>query len=167
MEQLVKVMRESSVHKRKNQVLIVVVVLSNVLGNVALSHGMRQTGAIVSASPLDYARAFANLWTVTGVVVLAGWMASNLALLSRADLSFVLPVTASGYVLIALAGQFWLGERISWVRWLGIVAIALGVILAEETPSRTTEPDAQIPSFIAESDSTAHSTADFHPEHRV
>ncbi len=132
-------MLESSVHKRRNQVLILVVILTNVLGNVALSHGMHQTGAIVSASPLDYMRAFARPWTVIGVAVLAGWMVSNLALLSRADLSFVLPVTAGGYVLIAVAGHFFLGERISAVRWAGIVAIALGVILAEETPSRTTD----------------------------
>jgi drug/metabolite transporter (DMT)-like permease len=72
-------------------------------------------------------------------VILAAWMLTNLALLSRADLSFVLPVTASGYVLIAIAGRFWLGEHISPVRWLGIAAITLGVVLAEETPSLTTE----------------------------
>lgn len=132
---------ESSRHKRRNQLLILVVILSNVIGNVALGHGMRQTGAIVSASPLDYLRAFAQPWTVIGVAVLAGWMISNLALLSRADLSFVLPVTAGGYVLIALAGRFWLSEHISALRWIGIGAIALGVILAEETPSRTTEAD--------------------------
>jgi drug/metabolite transporter (DMT)-like permease len=129
---------ESSSHKRRNQWLIVLVVLTNVIGNVVLSHGMRETGAIVSASPLDYFRAFTNPWTVAGVVVLAIWMVSNLALLSRADLSFVLPVTASGYVLIALAGHFGLGERISALRWIGIIAISLGVVLAEETPSRTT-----------------------------
>jgi len=147
---------ESSLHKRRNQILILVVVLSNVIGNVALGHGMHQTGAIVSASPLDYVRAFARPWTVIGVAVLAGWMISNLALLSRADLSFVLPVTASGYVLIALAGHFWLGERISAVRWMAVAAIALGVILAEETPSRTTnggrEPALQGESFNHERD---------------
>jgi drug/metabolite transporter (DMT)-like permease len=136
---------ESLLHRRRNQLLIVVVVLASVIGNVALSHGMRQTGAIISASPLDYVRAFARPWTVIGVAVLAGWMISNLALLSRADLSFVLPVTASGYVLIALAGHFWLGEHISVVRWAAIVAISLGVILAEETPSRTTQPGEEPP----------------------
>jgi drug/metabolite transporter (DMT)-like permease len=131
--------RESSIHKRRNQLLILVVILSNVIGNVTLSHGMRQTGAIVSASPLDYVRAFAKPWTIVGVSVLALWMLSNLALLSRADLSFVLPVTASGYVLVAIMGHFWLGEPISVVRWAGICAITLGVVLVEETPSRTTD----------------------------
>lgn len=130
---------ESSIHKHKNQLLILVVIVANVLGNVALSYGMRETGTIVSISPLDYLRAFAKPWTVAGVVVLLIWMISNLALLSRADLSFVLPVTAGTYVLIAIAGHFWLGERISGVRWLGIIAISLGVLLAEKTPSRTTD----------------------------
>jgi drug/metabolite transporter (DMT)-like permease len=64
-------------------------------------------------------------------------MISDLALLSRADLTFVLPVTASAYVFIAIAGHFLLGDHISWQRWLGIVVISLGVILAEETPSLT------------------------------
>jgi drug/metabolite transporter (DMT)-like permease len=131
--------RETSIHKRRNQLLILVVILSNVIGNVALSHGMRQTGGIVSASPLDYVRAFVKPWTVVGVSVLALWMISNLALLSRADLSFVLPVTSSGYVLVALLGHFWLGEPISPARWAGICAITIGVVLVEETPSRTTE----------------------------
>jgi drug/metabolite transporter (DMT)-like permease len=130
--------RESSLHRHKNQLLILVVILANVIGNVALSYGMRETGVIVSISPLDYLRAFAKPWIITGVLVLAIWMVTDLALLSRADLSFVLPVTASTYVLIALMGHFWLGERISGVRWLGIIAISLGVLLAERTPSRTT-----------------------------
>ncbi len=119
---------------RKTQLLTLVVIASNVVGNVSLSHGMRQVGKIVSASPLDYARAFANPWTVAGVLVLALWMITDLALLSRADLSL-----ASAYVLIALAGHFLLHERISAQRWVAIVVITLGVVLAEETPPRTTE----------------------------
>lgn len=124
---------------RTTRLLTGIVVISNVVGNVSLSHGMRQVGRIVSASPLDYIRAFANPWTVGGVLVLVIWMITDLALLSRADLSFVLPVTASAYVLIAIAGHFLLSERISWHHWVAIVTITLGVILAEETPPRTTE----------------------------
>ena len=49
------------------------------VGNVLLSYGMRQVGKIVSASPLDYVRAFANPWAVLGVLVLIFWMISDLA----------------------------------------------------------------------------------------
>jgi bacterial/archaeal transporter family protein len=126
-------------HARKTQILVLVVIVTNVLGNVSLSHGMQQVGRIVSASPLDYLRAFANPWTALGICVLVVWMLSDLALLSRADLSFVLPVTASAYVLVAIGGHFILHDHISWERWIGIVLITLGVVLAEETPDRTTK----------------------------
>ena len=118
---------------------MLLVIATNVLGNVSLSRGMHQVGRIVSASPLDYLRAFANPWTLIGICVLVIWMLSDLALLSRADLSFVLPVTASAYVLVALGGHFLLRDHISWERWTGIVLITVGVILAEETPARTTK----------------------------
>src|SRR4051812_15970143 len=124
---------------RKTQTLVLLVVVSNVLGNVSLSRGMHQVGRIVSASPLDYVKAFANPWTILGVCILSVWMLSDLALLSRADLSFVLPVTASAYVLVAILGHFALHDHISWIRWTGIALITLGVILAEETPDRTTK----------------------------
>ncbi len=124
---------------RKTQLLVLIVVISNVIGNVSLCHGMHQVGRIVSASPLDYVKAFANPWTIVGICILAIWMLSDLALLSRADLSFVLPVTASAYVLVAILGHFLLHDHISWERWLGILLITGGVILAEETPTRTTK----------------------------
>jgi drug/metabolite transporter (DMT)-like permease len=101
---------------------------------------MHQVGRIVSASPLDYVKAFANPWTIVGVCILSIWMLSDLALLSRADLSFVLPVTASAYVLVAIVGHFALHDRISWERWIGVLLITGGVVLAEETPTRTTKP---------------------------
>jgi len=123
---------------RKTQILVLLVIVTNVFGNVFLSHGMHQVGRIVSASPLDYVRAFANPWTALGICILVVWMLSDLALLSRADLSFVLPVTASAYVLVALLGHFLLHDHISFARWMGILLITGGVILAEETPARTT-----------------------------
>ena len=132
---------------RKTQILVLMVVVTNVFGNILLSRGMHQVGRIVSASPLDYLKAFANPSTAIGIVILIVWMLSDLALLSRADLSFVLPVTASAYVLVALLGHFLLHDHISWARWTGILLITGGVILAEETPSRTTKgaPDHLIP----------------------
>lgn len=129
---------ESRNDVRKTRTLVLLVIATNVLGNVFLSRGMHQVGRIISASPLDYLKAFANPWTLLGICILVIWMLSDLALLSRADLSFVLPVTASAYVLVALGGHFLLHDHISWERWIGILLITGGVILAEETPARTT-----------------------------
>ena len=129
---------ETPIEVHRTRMLTLVVVLTNVLGNVSLSRGMQQAGRIVSASPLDYVRAFAKPWTLIGIGILVLWMITDLALLSRADLSFVLPVTAISYPLIAIAGRFLLNDHISAMRWTGIAVITLGVILAEKTPARTT-----------------------------
>lgn len=129
---------ESRAHWRKTQILVALVIVTNVLGNALLSRGMHQVGRIVSLSPMAYLRAFANPFAVLGVLVLIVWILSDLALLSRADLSFVLPVTASAYVLVAIVGHFFLHDHISWERWIGILMITGGVVLAEDTPARTT-----------------------------
>jgi drug/metabolite transporter (DMT)-like permease len=119
------------------QLLTAMVVATSVVGNSCLSRGMHQVGRIVSPSPLDYIRTLINPWVLVGICILIIWMISNLSLLSRADLTFVLPVTSCSYVLIAIAGHFWLHDRISWEHWVGIVVITVGVILAEETPPLT------------------------------
>jgi transporter family protein len=129
-------------HRRRTQLLVLIAIVTQVAGNVFMSHGMRRAGAIISASPFDYIRAL-NPWTLAGICALAVWMVTDLALLSRADLSFVLPVIATSYVLIAIVGHFALHERVSGLRWLGIVLISLGVLLAEMTPDRTTRPQGE------------------------
>ena len=131
-------------HRRRTQLLVLIAIATQVAGNVFLSHGMRRAGAILSASPLDYIRAI-NAWTLAGVCALAIWMVTDLALLSRADLSFVLPVIATSFVLIALVGHFVLSERISGLRWMGILLISFGVLLAETTPDRTTRRQGESP----------------------
>ena len=129
---------ERHAQRQKTQILVALVIVTNVLGNAFLSRGMHQVGRIVSLSPVDYLRAMANPSAIVGILILIAWILSDLALLSRADLSFVLPVTASAYVLVALVGHFFLHDHISWQRWIGILLITGGVILAEETPERTT-----------------------------
>jgi uncharacterized membrane protein len=111
---------------------------TNVLGNVFLSHGLHHSAATMSASFFDYIHAV-NPWTLTGVCFLIAWLACDLALLSRADLSYILPFTASSNVLIAIAGHFGLHEHISISRGIGILMISLAVLLAETTPDRTTK----------------------------
>lgn len=123
----------------KTAVLTAAVIVTNVVGNVMLSHGMQQIGPTLSFSPIAYAHVVFNPWAMVGVFILASWMVLNLALLSRADLTFVLPMTASAYVLIALVGHFWLGEPAGAIRWLAIAVISIGAALAGETPPKTTE----------------------------
>ena len=56
-------------------------------------------------------------------------MLSRMALMSWADLSFVLPVTSLGYVLSAAMGQLFLAEHVSPQRWSGTILIVAGTAL--------------------------------------
>ena len=98
-------------------------------------HGL---GPSIAFSPLACLHAILNPWVIAGVVVLTFWMVANLALLSRADLSYVLPVTSMSYIFIALLGQFLLHEQVNLTRWIGIVVVTLGIMLVGKTPARTT-----------------------------
>ena len=84
-------------------------------------------------SPLAYVQAVFNPWVALGVSLLMLWLFSHMALLSWADLSYVLPVTSIGYVLSALAGKLFLHESITGWRWAGIVLIVAGVLLVART----------------------------------
>jgi drug/metabolite transporter (DMT)-like permease len=121
----------------KTRVFVAIVVLTNVLGNAFLGLGMRRFGELAAASPLAYIRALFEPYVALGVALLIVWMLSNMALLSWADLSYVLPVTALGYALVAIAGVAFLGERISWARAGGIALITIGVALVGRTPPNT------------------------------
>jgi drug/metabolite transporter (DMT)-like permease len=122
----------------KTGTVIVLVVVSNVLGNFSLSRGLHQVGRLVSFSPWRYIQAFLHPMVAVGVLLLIVWLISQLSLLSRVDLSYALPVTSVSYVLTALMGEFLLHEEVSIVHWVGICFIGVGVGLVTCTLPRTT-----------------------------
>src|SRR5579872_2867226 len=129
----------------KSWICAVVVVLSNVFGNFFLKRGMPAE----LPTPLDYITALFQPWVALGVVLLILWMMSRMALLSWADLSYVLPVTSIGYVLVAIVGKVLLHEEITDRRWAGIALIMAGVALvgggtSPQTTQAAREPQAEI-----------------------
>ncbi len=126
----------------KTLVVAGVAIATNVMGNYALGRGMHALGALTVWSPLPYVRAFAQPWVAAGVLFTLGWALSRLALLSWADLSYVLPVTSLSYVLSAFVGEAYLDERVSLAHWAGITAITLGATLVALTyPESTDVPE--------------------------
>lgn len=121
----------------KTRIFTAIVVLTNVLGNSFLSRGMQSVGELLSLSPLPYIRALFNPWVAVGVSLLVVWLLSHMALLSWADLSYVLPMTSIAYVLVALVGRFLLHEQVSPARWVGVTLIMAGVTLVGHTAPRT------------------------------
>ena len=124
---------ESARLRVKTWVCAVVVVLSNVFGNFFMKRGMPAE----LPGPLAYITALFQPWVALGVALMVLWMMSRMALLSWADLSYVLPVTSIGYVLVALAGKFLLHEVITGRRWMGIALIMVGVAIVGASPPRT------------------------------
>ena len=119
----------------RNRTFIALLVASNTLGNLFLGLGMKAMPDFVPAQVFSYIRVFlTNGWIVSGTVLLMLWMIAQLSMFTWADLSYVLPVTASAYVFTAVLGKFFLGESISAARWAGIVLVSFGVILVAETP---------------------------------
>jgi len=112
--------------KWKTRVFAIIVILSNALGNFFLDRGMHGR---VTNTPFEYVAALLTPWVFCGISLLILWLLSRMALLSWADLSYVLPVTSLGYVASALIGRFFLNEHITPLRWAGTLLIVAGTVL--------------------------------------
>ena len=110
------------------------------LGDSCLSRGMTSLPAISLSHPATLIAAVFTPWIAFGIALLIAFFASYLTALSWADLTFVLPATAFGNVIVALLSRFWLHEPISLERWAGIVLITLGVSFVAQGPSLTERP---------------------------
>ena len=111
--------------------------LGAALGDALLGTGMKQIGPVDTHHLSTLFFALKNPWIIAGILCLLGFMASYMTALSWADLTFVLPATAFGNVVIALLSKFWLHEHISRSRWAGIALIVIGVGFVARGPSRT------------------------------
>jgi uncharacterized membrane protein len=107
------------------------------LGDSFLARGMKQLPSISLDHPLALVAAVFHPWIAAGILMLICFFACYLTALSWADLTYVLPTTAFGYVIIALLGKFWLNEQISPYRWAGIILITIGVGFVSQGPSLT------------------------------
>jgi drug/metabolite transporter (DMT)-like permease len=118
--------------------------ISAPLGDTLLDRGMSHMAAISVENPALIAqtlvRAVFTPWVIAGIALLICFFASYLTALSWADLTYVLPATAFGNVIVALLSKFWLHEPISIYRWAGIALITLGVGFVAQGPSLTERP---------------------------
>lgn len=102
------------------------------LGHVVLAKGMKLVGlAAATGSPL--ARTLGNPWVLVGVALQAAFFFMYMALLSREDVSKILPLTTLSYLVVGFLAQFMLAEPVTPLRWTGIGFIVLGVLLVGRT----------------------------------
>ena len=106
-------------------------------GDSMLSHGMKQVGSVSIHQLQSVVLAVLNPWVAIGILLLLAFFASYMNALSWADLTYVLPATSLGYVLLAVVAEFALHEQISLLRWLGIALISSGVGFVTRGPALT------------------------------
>jgi drug/metabolite transporter (DMT)-like permease len=114
------------VNFRKYLVLAGVTVFA-AAGDSMLSHGMKEIGSISINHLQGVIFAILNPWVAIGILLLLAFFATYMTALSWADLTYVLPATSLGYVLLALVAKFALHEQVSTLRWMGIAFITGGV----------------------------------------
>ena len=122
----------------KTATVLIVAIVSQAIGNVYLTKAMKAVTAAGGDDLVSTAlRAAGNPTLWLGTALLVVFFALYSAALSWADLSFVLPATAFGYVLNVAAGHYFLNESVSPARWAGSAIITLGVFLVSRSGART------------------------------
>ena len=131
----------------KTAAVLIIAIVAQAAGNVFLTRGMKAIAAPATGSGLTGIAAQSlhaavqvmqspEVWV--GTLLLIVFFALYSAALSWADLSFVLPATAFGYVLNVAAGHYFLDEKVTSVRWIGSLIITLGVVCVSRSGERTT-----------------------------
>jgi drug/metabolite transporter (DMT)-like permease len=132
------------VNFRKYLVLAGVTVFA-AAGDSMLSHGMKQVGSISVGRLQSVIFAILNPWVAVGILLLLAFFATYMTALSWADLTYVLPATSLGYVILALVARFVLHEHVSPLRWTGIALITGGVGFIAGGPEITTHDHGTAP----------------------
>ena len=113
--------------------LVTIIVLATTAGEVLQAIGMRQHGEIHDFRPGALGRvasALAQSWHILAAIfAMAVSFFAFMALVSVAELSFAVPVTASSYILETVLAKYLLKEHIGWKRGTGALLVACGVAL--------------------------------------
>lgn len=127
----------------RQYLILGLVALCAPLGDTCLSRGMTALPSVSLDHPATLIAAVFTPWIALGIAFLIGFFASYLTALSWADLTYVLPATAFGNVIVELLSRFWLHETVSGQRWLGVILITVGVGFVAHGPSLTERPVAE------------------------
>ena len=113
--------------------LLTTLVITQVLGDIWLSQGMKVFGEVNYFSPDALSNLiyylFTSPWILLGVSTLTFSMLIYLIAISRLDVSYVLPIHACSYPLNSLFAWLILQEQVSGIRWLATLTIGLGVFI--------------------------------------
>src|SRR6266704_2524085 len=126
-------------------------------GVVLLKKGINQIGEAQKIVPAEAVRIIkagaTNPTVLLGVFFEALFFAFLLVLMSKSDITFLWPLTALSFVMTTFAALIFLGEKVSLVRWAGVVFIMIGAALISYSEhSKPKLPSAQIVNSVGPKD---------------
>jgi len=110
--------------------LVLIAVLFSVTGELFLKEGMTRVGVLSLATLGPTVGRMLRTWPLyAGLGSIACGALFWLAALSRVDLSWAYPLLSMGYILVLIFSWLFLGETVSYIRWIGAILVVIGVIL--------------------------------------
>jgi len=117
----------------REAIFLVVIVVAGTGGELCISRAMKIVGEVHDFRPtalVDFVvRAVRVGWTWVGVGMMTMAFFALLAMLSIENVSFVVPVTALSYAAGSFGALIFLKEKVSMQRWVGVLAVCVGVTL--------------------------------------
>ena len=131
--------------RAKTYILVALIVLFGSAGNLLLSRGMKQLGAVQVGSPIGlvrlFMRVFTSGWIWMGMGALLLFLGCFMVVVSWADYSYVAPASATVYAVVPLVGHLLFGEKVTPLHWVGVSIICVGVGLVGHTAPSTTRQE--------------------------
>jgi len=119
-------------------------------GVILLKKGMIHIGDLNGYTVAEMFRVFKAGATspqiLLGVFFEAVFFGCLLLLMNKSDISFLWPLTALSFVFATFAAMIFLGESVSWIRWVGVAFIMLGaafISYSEHAKEKPAPPTAQ------------------------
>lgn len=122
-----------SFYQSKTWLAIAIIALTDSAGDLCLARGMKQIGEVNLKSLKNLIQQIGEIvkhpLIIGGVFCQTIAFLSFISVLSWADVSFVRPATALTYVCSILGAKFWLKEKVSLGKFIGIMFIVIGLIV--------------------------------------
>ena len=119
------------------------------MGVVLIAKGQKQLTPMGSPSVASVLRlvqeSATNVTLISGVALEAVFFFCLLFLLSRADVSFVWPLSGLSFLFTTVAARWLLHEQVEPLRWCGVVLIVSGAMLIAYTEKARERARAAVP----------------------
>jgi drug/metabolite transporter (DMT)-like permease len=117
----------------REAILFFLIVVAGTGGELCVSRAMKTAGEVTDFRPASLLRFLLRAlrvgWMWAGVGLMAIAFFSLLGMLAMEAVTFVVPVTALSYAAGALGAAWFLRERVSSQRWVGVFIVCIGVTL--------------------------------------